>query len=115
MRFESVHRFSLKQLNYIFCTDDYLNDLNVKYLNHDTYTDILTFPLSEGCAPIEAEIYISLERVTDNAFRYGNTKVKELLRVMIHGVLHLCGFDDHSPESILEMRDKENFYLLRFI
>ena len=101
----------LSRLDFILCSDKFLIDLNLKYLNHDTYTDILTFDLSEADSPIEGEIYISLERVKENAKKFGIAVSVELYRVMIHGILHLCGFNDHTEEEIFIMRNKENFYL----
>lgn len=94
-------------LNYIFCTDAYLLNINQQYLNHDTYTDIITFDLSEDDRLI-GEIYISTERVEENAGTFGNTYADELNRVIFHGCLHLCGFKDKSPEEEQEMREKEN-------
>jgi probable rRNA maturation factor len=96
---------------FIFCKDDYLHSLNQKYLNHDTYTDILTFTLSEENEPIHSEIYISVERVNDNSHAFGVDNQMELLRVMIHGILHLCGYSDHTLQEKKSMRQKEDFYL----
>ena len=99
-----------ERVSYIFCKDDYLLALNQKYLNHDTLTDILTFNLSESAA-IESDIYISIERVKENALLLKTTYRKELFRVMIHGILHLCGYNDTTLKQKAEMRKKENFYL----
>ncbi len=96
----------LKMLNYIFCTDDYLYHINLEYLNHDTLTDIITFPYSDPPI-IEGDIFISLERVAENAKTYSVSFEQELARVMAHGVLHLCGYKDKSPEEQILMRQKE--------
>lgn len=96
-------------LNYIFCTDDFLLEINKEYLNHDTYTDIITFQYSSE--PIEGDIYISVERTRENATHLGTAEDEELRRVIIHGVLHLCGYKDKTEEEEIEMRGKEDFYL----
>lgn len=96
----------LGQLDYIFCTDDYLLNLNLKYLNHDTLTDIITFDYSKG-STISGDIFISSERVYDNAIKYGVDFNIELLRVMSHGILHLVGYADKSAADIQLMRMKE--------
>jgi rRNA maturation RNase YbeY len=100
-----------KKIEYIFCSDEYLLKLNQRYLNHDTYTDILTFSLSNTSLPIIAEIYISVERVKENASALQVDYISELHRVMIHGILHLCGYNDHSVEEKKIMRMKEDYYL----
>ncbi|MEO6819767.1 MAG: rRNA maturation RNase YbeY [Ginsengibacter sp.] len=107
--------YVLDKLLFIFCNDSYLLDLNIKYLEHDTFTDILTFGLSENGEPIEAEIYISVERVMENAVSYQSTISQELKRVLIHGILHLCGYKDHEKSDVLKMREKEEYYLSRFL
>jgi probable rRNA maturation factor len=101
----------LGALQYIFCSDDYLLDINRQYLNHDYYTDIITFDLSEKGHPINAEIYISVDRVQDNAREYGSSIKKELHRVIFHGALHLCGYKDKTPAQEKEMRQMEEKYL----
>jgi rRNA maturation RNase YbeY len=93
-------------INYIFCSDDYLLEINTKYLEHDFYTDIVTFNYCEDNL-ISGDIFISLDRVKENATEY-NTQDSELLRVIIHGVLHLIGLDDHSDEERLIMRKAED-------
>jgi len=98
------------QLVYIFCDDKYLHKLNVQFLNHDTYTDVITFDESLG-SQLSGEIYISVERVKENASSFGVSFEEELHRVMVHGLLHLCGYKDKSEEETLEMRRKENYYL----
>jgi len=98
---------SLRLLNFIFCSDDYLLRLNVEYLNHDTLTDIITFPYAEPPV-IEGDIFISIDRVRENAQEFNVSFEQELHRVMAHGVLHLCGFGDKTPEEQATMRQKED-------
>lgn len=102
-----------KSVNYIFCTDEYLLRLNREYLNHNTLTDILTFTYSDAFSPIISEIYISVERVRENADFLGVVYQDELHRVMIHGILHLCGYNDATLKQKADMRAKEDFYLKR--
>lgn len=97
-------------LNYIFCNDDYLLELNKTYLQHDYYTDILSFPLS--LEPVEGDIYISIDRVRENAVTFNTDFITELSRVMAHGLLHFLGYDDHSEKNIRVMRQKENEFIL---
>ncbi len=97
------------EIEIILVTDSYLHSLNVQYLNHDTLTDIITFQHSEK--PISGELYISLERIIDNAETYDVSINQELERVMVHGVLHLCGQGDKSPSDKAEMTRLENLYL----
>jgi len=101
---EDVH---LGDLSYIFCSDEYLIKLNQKYLGHDTYTDIVTFNYSEEDV-ISGEIYISVDRVKENAVKFKEDFNKELRRVMAHGVLHLLGYNDKSKKEKEEMRTKED-------
>ncbi|MCB9282478.1 MAG: rRNA maturation RNase YbeY [Lewinellaceae bacterium] len=101
----------LQHISYIFCSDEYLYQLNVDYLQHDTYTDVITFPYSEG-EQVEGDIFISIDRIRENAQTFGAGFDQELLRVMVHGVLHLCGYGDKTEEQEREMRGKENEYLL---
>lgn len=101
----------VEHINYIFCTDDYLLEVNKKHLGHDTYTDIITFDLSSPDSNLVSDIYISAERVKENAFSYNTPFSTELHRVMFHGVLHLCGYDDKSSSNKVLMREKEEFYL----
>jgi len=103
------------QLNYIFCSDEYLLEINQKYLNHHTYTDIISFDNSEKKGAIEADIFISIERVKENAVVFKVPFTHELYRVMVHGVLHLCGYADKSMAQKKQMRDKENFYVKRLL
>jgi len=100
----------LEEINYIFCNDDYLLEKNQTFLNHDTYTDIITFDYSE-MNRISGDIFISVERVNENARKFAVPFNTELRRVMIHGVLHLIGYKDKSGEEKETMREKEDFYL----
>ena len=100
---------AVKRLTYVLVNDDELLKLNKQYLDHDTYTDILTFPYSYE--PIEADIYISFERVEENASKFGVNVITELKRVIIHGLLHMCGYGDATEEEKTVMRSKEDFYL----
>ncbi|WP_127845996.1 rRNA maturation RNase YbeY [Psychroflexus aestuariivivens] len=99
--------FELESLTYIFCTDEYLLEINRDFLNHDTLTDIITFDYSED-QKISAEIYISTERVAENAKTYEVGFEQELQRVMVHGVLHCCGYKDKTENERQLMRAKEN-------
>jgi rRNA maturation RNase YbeY len=101
----------LKKLDYVFCSDEYLLQINKDFLNHDYYTDIITFPLSDKQEPITAEVYVSLDRVRDNANQQGSTLHEETLRVLFHGVLHLCGYGDKSASEVEIMRKKEDYYI----
>ncbi len=95
--------------SYVFCSDEYLYQINMEYLKHDDYTDVITFPYSEN--PIVGDVYISIERLRENAANQGVTFENELRRVMIHGALHLCGHTDKTPALRAAMTVKENFYL----
>jgi rRNA maturation RNase YbeY len=101
-------------LTFIFCSDNYLLEINRKYLNHDYYTDIITFPYRQHPEPLEADIYISIDRVKENAMNLGASFQDELLRVIIHGVLHLLGYKDKNPEDVVRMRAKEEQCLQRY-
>ncbi|WP_228853110.1 rRNA maturation RNase YbeY [Aegicerativicinus sediminis] len=100
-------------INYIFCTDDYLLKINQDYLQHDTYTDIISFDYSVG-KELHGDIYISVDRVKENSLLYGESFHSELKRVMVHGVLHYCGYKDKSPEDVSLMRGKEELYMASF-
>ena len=102
------------EIAYIFCDDAYLYTLNVDYLDHDTYTDIITFDYS-NFPFISGDLFISVERVRENAQNFSTDFQQELHRVMIHGILHLCGYADKTPEEEKNMRAKEDFYLPLFI
>ncbi|MFH6767336.1 rRNA maturation RNase YbeY [Gaetbulibacter aquiaggeris] len=107
-----TEEYSLEEINYIFCDDEYLYKLNIEFLNHDTLTDIISFDYSVG-KTIQGDIFISVERVKENATDFKVSFFEELHRVIIHGVLHYCGYKDKTPEDALLMREKENFYLKR--
>lgn len=98
------------ELSFNFCSDDHLLKINREYLNHDYYTDIITFDLTQKNT-ISGDIYISIERVKDNAKTMNIPYQQELLRVMIHGVMHLCGYKDKTKKQSLQMREKEDHYL----
>lgn len=106
----------LEALNYVFCSDSYLLGINQTYLQHDTYTDIITFDLSEfkGKQPVVGEIYISTERVAENALTFATSKQDEMLRVIFHGALHLCGYKDKTKSDSILMRQKEAEYIHKF-
>ncbi len=100
--------YTLENLNYIFCLDEYLLDINKKYLNHDTYTDIITFDNSASDTTIESDIFISIDRVKENCEIQQTMFDDELARVLIHGVLHLMGWNDKTEALKKEMRKKED-------
>lgn len=102
---------SISNINFIFCSDDYLHQVNLDYLKHDAYTDIITFDNSEDPKLLDADIYISIERVRDNSSAYKVSIENELHRVMVHGILHLLGFPDSSAIEKEIMQKKENEYL----
>ncbi|RNI26996.1 rRNA maturation RNase YbeY [Rufibacter latericius] len=104
----SKYSFELESLNYIFCSDEYLHQMNVEYLDHDTLTDVITFDNSDFEGVIEGDVFISIDRIVDNATSFNITPEEELHRVMAHGLLHLLGFDDKTPEKKALMRTKEN-------
>jgi len=105
----------LATINYIFCSDKYLLSINQQFLSHDYYTDIITFGLHDKGTPVVAEVYISTDRVKDNAKTHGTTYSNEMLRVLFHGALHLCGYKDKTKANIATMRAKEDEYLKRYI
>jgi probable rRNA maturation factor len=131
--FEDIKRFSIKRnniskylqemitlegynsgnLSIIFCSDNYLLDMNKKYLNHDYFTDIITFNYSVD-KTISGDLFISIDRIKENALEYNQPFENELYRVIFHGVLHLIGFDDKDEFSVKEMKEKENYYLQIF-
>ena len=100
----------IEQLDFIFCTDEALLEINIKHLNHNTLTDIITFPYNEG-EVIQGDIFISVDRVNENASSFKVDKQDELCRVIIHGILHLVGYGDKTPADQAEMRKKEDYYL----
>lgn len=99
------------ELYYSFCSDEYLYQMNIELLNHDFYTDIITFPLNECKTILSAEFHISVDRIKENAVTFDRSFEDELHRVMAHGVLHLIGFDDLTEEDEKEMRKQEDFCL----
>lgn len=99
--------YKVKEINYVFCSDEYLLQLNQVHLNHNTLTDVITFDNSEGNIELEGEIYISIERIRENAIIFKNTFRDELDRVLIHGVLHLMGHEDKKLAEKTQMRKKE--------
>lgn len=103
--------YKLDELTYIFCTDEYLLQINQQYLDHDTYTDIITFDNSEEDGVIVGDIFISIERIKENATKFSVTEARELHRVMIHGALHLLGYKDKSAADKKKMTLKEDQYL----
>ncbi|MCY0969025.1 rRNA maturation RNase YbeY [Chryseobacterium wangxinyae] len=101
------------EINYVFCDDDYLLKINQDYLQHDYYTDIITFDSVKG-KTISGEIFVSLQRVSDNASTLSKIYEEELIRVLAHGILHLCGFKDKTESEEQEMRRKEDFYIVKY-
>nr|WP_227740437.1 rRNA maturation RNase YbeY [Salegentibacter sp. BLCTC] len=97
----------LGEINYIFCDDDYLHKINLKFLNHDTYTDIISFDNTEG-NELNGDIFISTDRVVENAKEYNVEFNQEIKRVMAHGILHLCGYRDKTESEAALMRQKED-------
>jgi rRNA maturation RNase YbeY len=104
--------FNEGEVNYIFCDDVYLLKLNIEFLNHDTLTDIISFDYTLG-KQINGDIYISIERVKENADVFNTEFSSELNRVMVHGILHYCGYKDKAKADEAEMRSKENYYISR--
>lgn len=101
-------------IHFIFCTDEYLLEINRKYLQHDDYTDIISFNYNDEFENLAGEIYISYERVLENAANYGVTPEEEMHRIMVHGVLHLLGYDDKTKRDRQIMTNRENFYLAKY-
>ena len=105
---------NLDSINYIFCSDRAILEINKKYLNHDFYTDVITFDLSRDNKAISAEVYISIERIRDNAKQLGLSIQSELHRVLFHAALHLCGYNDKKKKDKEIMRKKENELLSKY-
>mgnify|MGYP003348178841 FL=1 len=103
-----------KSLNFVFCSDKYLLQINKAFLNHNYFTDIITFDLSDSKKEISGEIYISVDRVKDNARIYNTSIKKEVHRVIFHGVLHLCGYGDKTKPQKKTMTNRENHYLAKY-
>ncbi len=104
-------RKKLGSLSYIFCSDEHLLGINKEFLQHDYYTDVITFDLSRSKSEIEAEVYLSIDRIKDNAKQAGVTFTEELHRIIFHGALHLCGYKDKKTKEIDQMRRAEKKYL----
>jgi probable rRNA maturation factor len=102
-----THGYKLSEINYILCSDEYLLGVNQEHLNHDYYTDIITFDNSDEEGTIESDIFVSMERVEDNAKEHKEEFSTEIIRVLAHGVLHLLGFKDKTEEDAAEMRIQE--------
>lgn len=98
------------QISIIFCSDNYILDVNQKYLQHDYFTDIITFDYCEGDS-LSGDLFISVDSVKENSIEYGTDFKDELNRVIVHGLLHLIGYDDHNDVDIAQMRKKEDYYL----
>jgi len=105
--------FEIGEISIVFCSDDYLLEINKQYLNHDTFTDIVTFDNSEQQGLLLGDIFISIDRIRENARTFGVRTGDELHRVMIHGILHLCGYGDKGKHEKALMTEKEDFYLAR--
>lgn len=97
-------------ISIIFCSDNYILDVNQKYLQHDYFTDIITFDYCEGDR-LSGDLFISVDSVRENSIEYGTDFADELNRVIVHGLLHLIGYDDHTEADVAVMRKKENYYL----
>ena len=108
-------KMKLGNLSYIFCSDEHLLTINNDFLKHDFYTDVITFDLSSSKNEIEGEVYLSVDRIKDNAKQLGVSFKEELHRVIFHGALHLCGYKDKKKEEALIMPSKENNYLKRYL
>jgi len=106
--------YKLLELNYIFLNDEALLKINKEYLHHDTYTDIITFDNSEENKIIEGDIFMSVDRIKENALLFNVSFETEMIRVMAHGLLHLCGYLDKKKKDIRNMREKENYYLEQY-
>lgn len=107
-------RVAISSLTIVFCSDDFLLDVNKQFLQHDDYTDIITFNLASKRSAVEGEVYISVERVKENAWSLGNTVTSELHRVIFHGCLHLCGYADKTEKDHATMRAREDLYLQKY-
>ncbi len=106
--------YGVGEITFVFCSDDYLLEMNRKHLDHDYYTDIITFDYVEGDV-VSGDLFISLDRIGDNASLLNVQYEEELLRVCVHGVLHLCGYQDKSDDEERVMRRKEDYYLLKIV
>lgn len=106
---------AIESLNYVFCSDKYLLQINKQFLNHNYYTDIISFDLSEEPGKLIGEVYISIDRVKDNAKTHGASNKEELLRVIFHGALHFCGYKDKKPADAKKMRQMEDTWLTAYL
>lgn len=106
---------TIEALQYVFCSDEYLLGINKQFLNHDYYTDIISFDLSEQKGHLIGDIYISIDRVKENAKTQGNVYMHELLRVIFHGALHFCGYKDKKPADVKLMRAMEDKWLKAYL
>ena len=106
---------AIETLQYVFCSDKFLLNINKSFLNHDYFTDIISFDLSETKGPLIGEVYISVDRVKDNAKTHKTSYTEELLRVIFHGALHFCGYKDKKPSDAKEMRTQENKWLKSYL
>ena len=106
---------SIESLNYVFCSDKYLLEINKQFLDHNYYTDIISFDLSEVSGQLIGEVYISVDRVKDNAKTHGASFTEELLRVIFHGALHFCGYKDKKPSDAKKMRQMEDLWLKAYM
>lgn len=109
----AAEEFLVGEINYVFCTDEYLHKINLQYLNHDTYTDIISFDYRVG-KQLHGDIFISVDRVRENATKFEVDFNSELLRVLIHGILHFCGYKDKLDNEVNAMRAKEDYYIARY-
>jgi rRNA maturation RNase YbeY len=109
---EGVH---IKTLQYVFCSDQFLLDINTRYLNHNFYTDIISFDLSDKKGQLVGDVYISIDRVKENAKTEGQLYMHELLRVIFHGALHFCGYKDKKPVDVKRMRSMEDKWLKAYL
>ena len=109
---EGVH---IETLQYVFCSDKFLLDINTRYLNHNFYTDIISFDLSDKRGQLVGDVYISIDRVKENAKTEGQLYIHELLRVIFHGALHFCGYKDKKPADVKRMRSMEDKWLKAYL
>jgi probable rRNA maturation factor len=108
-----IENFSCGRINFIFCNDQYLLNINKEFLKHDYFTDIITFDYSKN-KKLSGDLYLSVERITENAGKFGVSFLDEIVRVMIHGILHLIGYNDKTSDEKKMIREKEDIYLNKF-
>ena len=111
----NAEKKKVEEISFVFCSDDDLLAINQQFLQHDTYTDIISFDYSEQPPIIKGEIYISVDRVKENAKSIGTSLQEEIHRVVFHGVLHFCGYKDKLKADKMQMRAKEDFYLRKYL